>query len=167
MDSTQPSARCPGCGGLFPDSDGLGPAHAYLDASPGCWAVYGEVLAKEYGEYQYPAVHRLTVDAYAAQHPGTPSRQSIQSVAGHLISLHLVLERGANAKRATAAIRKATVQSDRFAWLEPPPSLGAFTVLDVAGAKDFDEHVRLVERWARSVWVAWAAHHETIRKWAN
>lgn len=125
------------------------------------------MLAKEYGEYQYPAVHRLTVDAYAVQHPGSPSRQSIQSVAGHLVSLHLVLEGGASAKSATAAIRKAVAQSSRFVWLEPPSSLGAFTVLDVVGAKDFDEHVRLVEQWATSVWEAWAKHHETIRKWAD
>jgi hypothetical protein len=164
MSSAQPCSPCPGCGGLFADTDG--PTHAYIGASPGCWAVYGKVLAKEYGEYRYPAVHRLTVDAYAAQHPGTPSRRSIQSVAGHLISLYLVLKRGLDAKRATAAIREAVAQSGRFLWLEPPPSLGALTVLDVARAADLAEHVRLVEQWANSVWDAWAEHHETIRKWA-
>src|SRR5436190_1879442 len=40
---------CIGCGVLTPDADG--PTHPYLGASPGCWAVYGEVLAREYGEY--------------------------------------------------------------------------------------------------------------------
>lgn len=157
-------APCQGCGGLFPDTDG--PTHACIGASPGCWALYSEVLAKEYGEYRYPAVHQLTVHAYAAQHPGTPSRRSIQSVAGHLIGLYLVLDRGLNAKRATAMIREAIAQRGRFMWLEPPPSMGPLTVLDVAGATHLAGHVRLVEQWANSVWDAWAEHHETIRNWA-
>ena len=94
---------CVGCGALVPDV--AGPTHPYIGASRGCWAIYGEVLAKEYGEYGYPPVHGLTVDAYAAQHPGTPSRQAIQSVAVHLIALYLVLERGYGFARATEALR--------------------------------------------------------------
>ena len=39
------------------------------------------------------AAHQLTVDAYAIQHPGKPSAQSIQSVCVHLISLYASLER--------------------------------------------------------------------------
>lgn len=92
--------------------------------------------------------------------PGTPSRRSIQSVAGHLIGLYLVLDRGLNAKRATAMIREAIAQRGRFMWLEPPPSMGPLTVLDVAGATHLAGHVRLVELWANSVWDAWAEHHE-------
>jgi hypothetical protein len=45
-----------GCGALLPDVNG--PTHPYLGASASCWAVYGEVLAREYGEYRYPPVHR-------------------------------------------------------------------------------------------------------------
>jgi hypothetical protein len=158
-------SRCPGCKGQFPDIEG--PTHAYIGASPGCWAVYGNVLEKEYGTYRYPDVHRLTVDAYAAQHPGTPSRQSIQSVAVHLVSLFLVLERGLNARMATAAIAKALVHREQFVWLTPPASLGALTVLDVIHAEDFDAHRRTVELWACSVWAAWGAHRQTILNWAD
>src|SRR6516225_12143489 len=96
---------CIGCGALVVDEDG--PTHPYVGASPACWAVYGEVLAKEYGEYRYPSVHRLTVDAYSVQHPGTPSRRAIQSVAVHLVSLYLVLDRGFSSAKATAGIRRA------------------------------------------------------------
>jgi hypothetical protein len=165
MASIHPSLRCPGCGGVFPDTNGL--THAYIGASPGCWTVYGDMLVQEYGEYKYPAVHRLTVDTYAVQHPGKPSRRSIQSVAGHLISLHLVLDRGLDAQKATEALRWAATQKGRFIWLEPPPSLGTLTILDMARARDLTEHVRLVERWAKSVWDAWAEHHEIIWKWAG
>jgi uncharacterized protein DUF5946 len=165
MVSTHPTSPCPGCHGIFPDTDG--PTHAYISASPGCWAVYGDVLAKEYGEYQYPAVHRLTVDTYAVQHPGQPSRQSIQSVAGHLISLFLVLERGLDVQKATESLRWAATQKARFTWLQPPPSLGPLTILDVARAANLAEHTRIVELWAKSVWAAWADHHETIWEWAG
>src|ERR687896_852498 len=123
---------CFGCGALVPEIDG--PTHPYIGASPGCWAIYGEVLAKEYA---YPPVHRLTVDAYAAQHPGVPGRRSIQSVAVHLISLYLILERGYEPERATAAIREALEsRSENFVWLDPPASLGGITVLDVREAED-------------------------------
>ena len=83
---------CAGFGTLVPDTEG--PTLPYIGASPGCWAIFGEVLARECAEYAYPPVHRLTVDAYAAQHPGVPSRSSMQSVAIQVIGLHLILERG-------------------------------------------------------------------------
>ena len=83
---------CAGCGAIVPNTDG--PTHRYIGASPGCWQRYGQLLAREYGEYAYPDEHRLTVDAYAVQHPGVPGKQSSQSVAVHLMSLCLVLERG-------------------------------------------------------------------------
>lgn len=154
---------CPGCGQRYPACDG--PVHPYIGGSAGCWAAYGRVLEREYGEFGYPDVHRLTVDAYAAQHPGSPSRQSIQSVAVHLIGLHLVLERGAGAHEATAAIRKAVARGG-FEWLEPPASLGAVGVGDVLDAVDLAEHEQRVRRWAAAVWAAWEPHAATVRRWA-
>ena len=106
---------CIGCGAIVPRTDG--PTHRYLGASPGCWAVYGEVLAREYQEPTYAVVHRMTVDAYAVQHPGTSSPQTIQSVVVHLISLCLMLVMQ-QAKRR---------HGDDFLWLDPPDSLGATT----------------------------------------
>ncbi len=160
-----PDIKCIGCGALVPDTDG--PTHAYIGASPGCWAIYGEVLAKEYGEYGYPAVHRLTVDAYAVQHPGTPSRRSIQSVAVHLISLYLVLERGYESAKATWVMQRVVSHSEHFVWLEPPSSMGAMTVVDVNRAKDLAEHERLVQEWARASWEAWSQHREQVERWAS
>ncbi|MGH3147554.1 MAG: DUF5946 family protein [Rubrobacter sp.] len=156
---------CVGCGALVPDTDG--PTHAYIGASPGCWSAYGELLAKDYGEYSYPQGHRLAVDAYAVQHPGTPSRRSTQSVIVHLVGLHLSLERGHDFRRSTEAIRRVLADRENFVWLEPPPSLGEITVLDVLEAENLAEHTALVERWARSTWEAWSPHHETVRRWAG
>jgi len=55
-----------------------GPAHAYMLSSPGCWAAYGELLAREYSDSAYRRLHRLSVDAYALQHPGIDTPQSPQ-----------------------------------------------------------------------------------------
>ena len=50
-----------------------------------CWALYGELLAREYSNQDY---------TYAVQHPGAPDRRTIQSLALHLITLCLALEEG-------------------------------------------------------------------------
>lgn len=155
--------RCKGCGGLFEDV--AGPTHRYLESSPGCWAAYGEVLAREYTDSRYYDIHRLTVDAYAVQHPGQPSPQSIQSVAIHLISLCLILEHGVDLQRATQAMQILAKDKGRFVWLSPPASLGAVTVAKVRAATNIEEHREQVRAWASSAWEAWSAHHATIRAW--
>ncbi len=164
MNSDANGIPCLGCGAIVAKSDG--PTHAYIGASPGCWAVYGQVLAREYGEFAYPACHRLTVDAYAAQHPGRPSRRSIRSVAMHLVSLFLVLEEGLASDQATARIRHMLRRPVPFVWLAPPSFNGSLTIVDVAAAGELAEHEHLVGRWAASVWDAWHPHHETVRHWA-
>ncbi len=142
------------------------PSHPYIGASPGCWAVFLEVMAREYGEYGYPAVHHLTVDAYAVQHPGMPSSQAVRSVALHLISLYLALEEGWDAAAVREALRKAAARRDRFHWLQTPAP-ASLTVLDIVLAGNLAEHEAAVRRWARSVWDSWAGHRETVRGWAE
>ncbi|MEZ5312499.1 MAG: DUF5946 family protein [Thermoanaerobaculia bacterium] len=141
--------------------------HRYIGASPGCWRTYGEVLAREYGEFAMPAEHRLTVDAYAVQHPGTPSPQAIRSVAVHLMALHLALEEGVELARVTGLLSRFA-KRDGYEWLVPPADgLGEITVVDVHAARDLAEHRELVWRWARSVWAAWSPHHGQVRAWAS
>jgi hypothetical protein len=154
---------CIGCGGIFEDREG--PTHRYMESSPGCWAVYGEVLAREYSDPSHASLHRLTTDAYAVQHPGRPSPQSVQSVALHLMSLCLVLERGLDPNRTTAFLKAAAGDKESYVWLAPPLSLGAITVQDVHRAASASEHKRLVRAWAESAWTAWSAHHATIGRW--
>ena len=137
-----------------------------MESSPGCWAVYGEILAREYGNPAlFDRVHRLTVDTYAVQHPGRPSPQSIQSVALHLISLCLILEHGATPPAATTALQAASRHKGCYVWLPPPASLGTLTVADVWPAAAPDAHEEVVRRWAEDVWAAWWPHHATVRQW--
>jgi hypothetical protein len=157
---------CVGCGEMVPDADV--PGHRYIGSSPGCWAMFGEVLAREYSDFRYARAHRLTVDAYAVQHPGTPSPHGIASVGLHLIRLHWVLELGWDSERATQAMQRAAEHHKRdFVWLEPPASPGTITVKSVHESATPEEHAVRVRAWAEEVWRAWSVHHETIRQWAQ
>jgi hypothetical protein len=158
-------APCPGCGIVVADPGNVAPPHE--GTSPGCWGLYGDILAREYGEWGYPAIHRLTLDTYGAQHPGARSPKAIQSVAVHLIAMYLALEHEVAPKRIPAEIGRMVVDLTLFHWLEPPSPEGQRTVVDVAGARNLREHQARVKWWARSVWEAWSDHHETIRRWAG
>jgi len=136
-----------------------------MTSTPGCWAIYGEVLAREYSSTLYFPVQRLTVDAFAVQHPGSTDRQSIQSVGLHLIRLCLFLEHGLGAENANDAMLEAGKHKSTFTWLKPPDSMGRITAADVYRAESVHEHKTIVRAWAESSWNAWALHHNTIRSW--
>lgn len=142
---------------------GEGPRHPYLGASASCWALYGQVLAREYSDPAYMKVHRLTVDAYAAQHPGKPERRSIQSVWVHLVGLHLVVERKSSGDFARQVIGALAGGPFELNWLVPPDCLGPVTVADVARAADAKAHTEAVLDWANSVWASWRDHHDLVR----
>lgn len=157
---------CPGCGAEFPPFNGA--THPYMRSSSGCWAAFGAVLAREYADPTLFAVHRLSVDAYAVQHPGDPSsRPAVQSVGLHLARLTLQLERGLSAERANAVMLQLTEYKARFHWLEPPASLGAVTVAQVAPLADPAQHAEGVRAWSRSALDAWQAHHATVERWLH
>lgn len=154
---------CFGCGGAFAAIDG--PSHRYMTSTPGCWQAYGEVLAREYSDQAYARLHRLTVDSYAVQHPGQSGPQTIQSVAGHLMALCQVLERGKSMPEATQTMGLVTRRKGHYVWLEPPSSMGAVTVADVQATQSVETHLAMVQKWADSVWSAWAPHHDQVRWW--
>jgi hypothetical protein len=156
--------HCLGCGALVPDLDG--PTHEYMLSAPGCWSLFNGVAVRQYEIASFD-LRRLAVDAYAVQHPGATDRRAVQSVAVHLISLCFVLERGLTPTDATDKMRQALLEKSRFVWLQPPPSMGEITVADVVSIKDAQAHAAIVNRWARSAWEAWSAHHAQIRKWAT
>jgi len=152
------TCKCISCGGEFPDIDG--PVHRYMNSSPGCWAVYGEILAREYSDPTYFEVHRLTVDAYAVQHPGSTDRQSIQSVGVHLIRLCLFLEHGLTPENANDAMLEAGKYKHSFTWLVAPASLGSITAANVVKVKTVEEHKAIIRAWAQSTWDAWEMHQQ-------
>jgi hypothetical protein len=158
--------NCIGCGADVPDESG--PVHRYLTAAPGCWRIYGEVLAREYGDPAYARAHRLGVDAYAVQHPGTESPQTIASAGVHLARLCLILERDLALADADTAMADFAARSKRaLHWLEPPQCKGSVTVVGVWRATDPRLHYDTVREWATSAWAAWSAHHPQVRSWVD
>lgn len=138
---------CFACGGLFAEAPG-GPSHAYMASTPGCWAAYGAVLAREYADPAlFARCHRLTVDAFALQHPGDPGeRRARQSFWIHGASLWMVLERGRPHAEATAALKRLAAGE----FPAPPPPAGfALTHAEVLAAP-LAEHAARVEAWARA-----------------
>ena len=163
MTEAGPTIPCVGCGGLVPKMDG--PTHRYMESSPGCWHLYGELLAHHYSDPSFAPLHRLAADCYAVQHPGRPSPQSIQSVCIHLISLCLVVERSSPAAYFERIMDEVIRSKSQFFWLTPPQSPGAVTVADVAKSVGQPRYEELVRAWAASAWSAWADHHGTVREW--
>lgn len=163
--ASEQRTKCFSCKGLVPDIDG--PTHSYMLSSPGCWHVYGEILAKEYAPENYDQhVHHTTTNTYAVQHPGEPERRSIQSVNAHLLWLYVVLENGLRGEAAQGFLKEAVEDKEfqtQFSWLEPPSFDGTLTVADVIQAEGPEEHAELVQEWSASVWKVWKdKHYATI-----
>lgn len=157
--------RCRGCQAVVPAEDG--PTHPYMLSAPACWRIYGEVLAREYSEPRWRRAHRLAVDAYAVQHAENEDRRNRQSVALHLMSLALVLERGAGDEQARRMLSARSRGTPEFPRLEPPTDPGRVTVLDVHAAADAAAHVQLVGDWAQAAWAAWSDLHPRVRSWLD
>jgi len=151
---------CPGCGALLPVSPA--PSHRYIGASGACWDIYTSLHLGGEPPMQPGPLLELMVDAYAAQHPGVPGPQAIQSVAVHLLALHGVLEKGLPPAQALWVRQRALrgARHDRFVWLDPPDFSGGPNVAAIANAPDPASRTALAERWIHSVWSAWAAQHE-------
>lgn len=156
---------CPGCGLELPKLDA--PTPADVGASPACWALYGRLLVCQYGRALPPRLHHLTVDTYALQHPAARNHRSFSSLGPHLIALCLLLERGASPQRTNELLAQILDRPPSCSRLEAPTQNGTITVFDVVAAHNQDEHDRLVEQWATSVWDAWKLHHAAVRSWID
>jgi hypothetical protein len=162
LDITEP---CPGCGARYLPQV-ADEAHPYIGASAACWAAFGEVLAREFGDIAFGRLHRNTVDVYAVQHPGTDARRERQSVALHLIGLCHWLEHAVEAERLNAITQRLADADRDWPWLDPP-SAYPMTVVDLLEAGDGPEHLALVRRWAERTWESWSVHHSVVRAWAS
>jgi Family of unknown function (DUF5946) len=154
---------CSGCGAMVPDASG--PVHAYLHASPGCWALYcglEDWKASLATGHDAPTLIQHLVDSYAVQHAANPDRRNRQSVAVHLMSLCASLEQDIPGARLRHMI--GTWTGREYPPLVPSPDAYQLTVRDLADALGQDRP-GLVFDMARSAWTAWSAHHGQIRAW--
>jgi hypothetical protein len=129
----------------------------------GCLKIFEEILAKEFSDYRYGRIHRLTVDVYSLQHPDNYMRSG-KSFAAHLTGMCVALE-GGDALSTNRLVQK---------WLSTNPHVekpariperrGDLTITYIHSAADADEHIERVRAWARGVWAAWSEHHDLARR---
>jgi hypothetical protein len=160
-----PTSVCPGCGLVAPLVEG--PCDPYGGSSPACWATFNAVTVKEFGEYQYPDVHRLIVDAYMTQHAVFTTPSARRSVVVHLVGLHLAFERGMKGPMVGRTMGQVFPDKRDPPALSPKPPPGPLTIASVLAARDVEDHDRRGRAWAQSVWTAWAPHHARIRAFAD
>ncbi len=154
---------CPGCRAVV-RAQPRAETHAYIGASPACWAKFGELIGREFSDPAFGAVHRHTVDVYAAQHPGVDGRRQRQSVAVHLISICAWLEHGMDADALLPMTKRLTDHKREWPWLESPVAY-ELSVLDALRARSGAEHGELVRAWGADVWRAWGPHQAQVREW--
>ena len=143
--------RCPGCGALV------------AGGREGCQALWDEVAARAYSDFQYAGVHDLAFDAYCLQHPETYCR-SAKSYAAHLTRLCCGLEYDGN-RGTYAAIQQWLNGAVSIEKPERLPALGQVTIAEVRTARTGEEHTKLARAWAENVWEAYAAQQEIARTW--
>ncbi|MEO1136544.1 MAG: DUF5946 family protein, partial [Pseudomonadota bacterium] len=159
---------CPDCGAKLEPLDGV--THAYLGGSPACWAAFNDVLAREFQDVSYFSAHRFTVDAYTTQHPGDQSdRRAAQSVNIHLAALCALIDQGLDKSFAPHLLKTlANNYKDMFQPLSPPaPDDYTITIKHVLAATSAKAHTEIVLEWSHDVWRAWAAHHDTARRYVK
>lgn len=105
------------------------------------------------------SVHPLTVDAYALQHPGKESPQTIHSANVHLASLYSYFELGYPIRKL-ATVKSVMAQfKDAFVWLEPPKSQKDINVGDVLETSNASQHRKKILKWANYVYRKWGNQH--------
>jgi hypothetical protein len=137
--------------------------HPYIGAISECWAVYGDILAKEFSDPEYFKVHRITADTYGAQHIGNQEdRRARQSANVHLIALYLSFAQKADKTTVLTFIRKATEIKQDWPPLLQRKNPQWLTVQDIIKADNPSSHASLVAQWGQSVWESYADCHEEI-----
>jgi hypothetical protein len=137
-----------------------------MTSSAACWAAFGQVIEREYSNPQLMEVHRLTVDAWAVQHPGDGSRRAVQSVAMHLGRLMVQLEDGTSGLSANAVMLALSANKATLPAVASPIRF-TMTVADVRNAVEPQAHRERVREWAASTWQDWSDQHDVVRNWVR
>lgn len=152
--------QCPACDVI---GEHNGPIHAYMSPSAGCWARYGEILAREFSNAANFASHRRLVDAYCGHHSIGRDRRARQSLHIHMAGLMLHFEDHLPDRKIRDFLSTAAKGAPDFPWLEPPAASSAVSYDTVYAAQDAAEHVAAVQVYAKAVFEAWAPHHASFR----
>ena len=133
------------------------------EGKSGCLKIFEEILAREFSDYRYGKIHRLTVDTYSLQHPDKYMRSG-KSFAAHLTGMCAALEHE-DALALNQAVQKWLSTNPRVEKpLQIPDRRGDLNISYIHRAADADEHIERVREWAQDVWGAWSEHHDLARR---
>lgn len=130
-----------------------------------CHSLFEEVIAREFSDYRYGRIHRLTVDAYCLQHPD-PYMRSAKSFAAHLTGMYCALELGGD-RKILRRLQQWLSTNPNLKKPRPPAEKGSIHIDYVAAAQDAEDHERRVRRWAEDIWQAYRAYHDLARRWTE
>jgi hypothetical protein len=152
LSPSEERSPCPYCGA------------AIGSGADACLRLVAQLAERARAEKDYAQAHLLSVDAHALQHPELHGRLSNHV---HLLSLSLMLERGANASidSRKPAVEKFLALGRDWPPLDPPPAgqRGNLTVRNVLDASPVERPL-LARQWAEEVWQTWRPHHPWIRR---
>jgi Family of unknown function (DUF5946) len=160
------NSGCSGCGVRRPQVEGLR-AERSITASPECSRLNGEIAGFELAHpWLVRRCHQMTVDAYGAQHPGSPTRPI--RVAYSLVGLHLALDLGLSGTEVRNAHARMGKPTSTWPPFGRPEGFAAVTILDVArdGAwcDSPEGHASAVLTWATAVWAWWQESHRDVEQ---
>ncbi|HVB99237.1 MAG TPA: DUF5946 family protein [Candidatus Dormibacteraeota bacterium] len=150
--TTQNQGPCPFCGAMVEHG------------AQACLQLLAGLSERTRAEKPYAQAHLFSFDAHALQHPELhgPLNNHV-----HLLSLCLMLERGASAGIGSRqpAVEKFLALGRQWPPIEAPPAgrRGTLTVKNVFEAS-VAERPRLAREWAGEVWKLWQPHHPWIRR---
>jgi hypothetical protein len=113
----------------------------------GCHAAFDDVLALEFTNPDYFAVHHLTVAAFSVQHPSRLSAQGWRSAVALLRELVVDRATPGEARQRTKPGGPSLTRGERFPLDHVPWST---TIVDV-GTTTAGVYCRDIRAWARSV----------------
>lgn len=137
--------RCEGCG------------LEIANGTDGCQELFDTFRVRELNELAsgYRST-RLTIDVYSLQHPERYC-VSAKSLAAHLTGVAWALDHGGG-ERGLQVLQ-------RCAKPPLPAERGQLTIAGLAAASDPDDYMVRLDRWARSVWEAYAPLHQMASDW--
>jgi hypothetical protein len=134
-----------------------------MENSPGCWRVFGELVAADYSSAERMTFHQVIVDAYAAQHPGSGDRRQVQSVGLHLMTLCLFLEHDVDPALGPTLHRRMIDRAVFTPLLRTGP--GELTAAHVPTDGPVGLTRRAAYEWANAVWATYEPAQLTVMEW--
>jgi hypothetical protein len=128
-----------------------------------CKDFFETILAKEFSDYRYGKIHRLTVDAYCLQHPNV-YMISAKSFAAHLVGMCCAMEYE-NDSDLLRALQKWLNGKKSLEKPEMLKQFGNLNISHLAAATNPIEHSKLVREWAEAVWKDYAVYHDLAKDW--